>query len=111
MSSLELTVAVQEQLPITYIVLNDSALGMVRHGQLLSGAESIACEIPTVRFNDIATACGAEAMPIASFSDLANIPQRMLGSAEGGPCLIDVQIDRNAIPPIAERLQGLKAVS
>jgi acetolactate synthase-1/2/3 large subunit len=107
MSSLELTVAVEQQLPVTYVVLNDSALGMVRHGQLLSGAESIAHEIAPVRFDQLASACGAHGIRVDRLADLDGIDRAWFESDDGGPCLIDVRIDKNAVPPMADRVRGL----
>jgi acetolactate synthase-1/2/3 large subunit len=107
MSSLELTVAVEHKLPITYVVLNDSSLGMVRHGQRLAGAESIAHEIPTVRFDQLARACGARGMRVNDLEQLGRVPKSWLGSDKCGPVLIDVRIDRSAVPPMADRVLGL----
>jgi acetolactate synthase-1/2/3 large subunit len=107
MSSLELTVAVERNLPVTCVVLNDAGLGMVRHGQRLGGAESIAHEISPVRFDQIAQACGAQGMRINRLSDLAHVPREWLESDDAGPCLLDVQIDRDAVPPMADRVLGL----
>ncbi|HTV25022.1 MAG TPA: thiamine pyrophosphate-dependent enzyme, partial [Polyangiaceae bacterium] len=107
MSSLELTVAVEQQLPVTYIVLNDSALGMVRHGQKLSGAAPIAFEIANVRFDQLAAACGAYGVRVERNSELETIDRRWLSADDGGPCVIDVRIDREAVPPMADRVRGL----
>ena len=109
MSSLELTVAVEQQLPVTYVVLNDCGLGMVRHGQLLGGAESIAHEITPVRFDELARACGAWGLRVESLAELESLDRGWLGSDEGGPCVIDVNIDRAAVPPMADRVRGLAA--
>jgi acetolactate synthase-1/2/3 large subunit len=109
MSSLELTVAVEQQLPVTYVVLNDSGLGMVRHGQRLGGAESIAHEITPVRFDELARACGARGRRVESCAELDSIERDWLRSDAGGPCLIDVCIDREAVPPMADRVCGLAA--
>lgn len=107
MSSMELTVAVEHKLPITYVVLNDSSLGMVRHGQKLAGAESIAHDIPVVRFDRLARACGARGMRVADLSQLSRVPRCWLASDKGGPALIDVRIDPSAVPPMADRVRGL----
>ena len=107
MSSLELTVAVDQRLPITYVVLNDSGLGMVRHGQRLAGAEPIAHDISKVRFDRLAKACGARGLRVEHTEDLANIPRSWLSSDQGGPAVIDVSIDRCAVPPMADRVKGL----
>ena len=107
MSSMELTVAVEHKLPITYVVLNDSSLGMVRHGQKLAGAEPIAHDIPVVRFDRLARACGARGMRVADLSQLSRVPRCWLASDKGGPALIDVRIDPSAVPPMADRVRGL----
>jgi acetolactate synthase-1/2/3 large subunit len=109
MSSLELTVAVDQGLPVTYLVLNDSGLGMVRHGQRLAGAECIGHEIAPVRFAELARACGASGIRVESFDELTGIDLRWLTEDEGGPCVIDVCIDREAVPPMAQRVSGLAA--
>ena len=109
MSSLELTVAVDQCLPVTYLVLNDSGLGMVRHGQRLAGAEAIAHDIAPVRFDLLARACGAEGVRVQSFADLVRLDRRWLCDDTAGPCVIDVCIDREAVPPMADRVRGLAA--
>ncbi len=111
MSSLELTAAVAENLPVTYIILNDSGLGMVRHGQALSGSESIGHEIPTVRFDKLARACGARGYLIESADGLHRLPRCALTDDTGGPCVIDVRIDRTAVPPIVDRIRALEGRS
>jgi acetolactate synthase-1/2/3 large subunit len=107
MSSLELTVAYEHQLPITYIVLNDSSLGMVRHGQRLSGDESIATQIPSVRFDLLAQSCGVDSLRVESLAELEQVPPGWLGDSSGGPKLIDVKIDPSAVPPIGQRISAL----
>lgn len=107
MSGLELTAAVQHHLPVTYVILNDSSLGMVRHGQRLGGAESIGHEMPEVHFDQIAMACGARGLRVQCRTDLDSVPEQWLWAAEGGPAVIDVRIDRDAVPPIGDRVRGL----
>ena len=107
MSALELTVAVEQSLPVTYLVLNDAGLGMVRHGQELGRAESIAHEIAPVRFDQIARACGAAGFRVERLSELEQITRQWLESDDGGPAVIDVVIDREAVPPMADRVAAL----
>jgi acetolactate synthase-1/2/3 large subunit len=109
MSGLELTVAVEQKLPVTYVILNDSGLGMVRHGQRLGGAESIAHEIAPVRFDWLAKACGAQGMRVERIADLDAVPEPWLAADDEGPAVIDVHIDRNVVPPIGDRVLGLAA--
>ncbi len=107
MSSWELTVAVAERLPVTYLVLNDASLGMVRHGQALGGAERIASDLPPVRFDQVATACGANGARIESLQELERVAPLALATGSREPWVLDVQIDPEAIPPIADRVSGL----
>lgn len=107
MSSLELCVAVQEQLPVTYVVLNDAGFGMVKHGQRLANAPSIAHQIGEVRFDMIAQGVGSDAFRVTSYAELETIPRCYFESSEHGPCLIDVVIDGEAVPPMMDRVVGL----
>lgn len=106
MSGQEITVAVAEHLPIIFIVLNDHALGMVKHAQHLRHAEHIGCELPTVDFAALARALGANAYTIFSAHDLQQLDVAML-CEQRGPTLLDVMIDPNEIPPIQTRMRVL----
>jgi len=46
-------------------------------------------------------------MRVARTSELARVPHAWLTSDQGGPALIDVCIDRNVVPPMADRVKGL----
>lgn len=107
MSSLELTVAVEQNLPVTYVILNDSCLGMVRHGQRMGGAEPIAHAIAPVRFDQLARACGAQGFRVDNRAELEQIPREFFTDDDAGPALIDVVIDREAVPPMADRVRAL----
>ena len=107
MASLELTVAVEHRLPVTFLVLNDHSYGMVRHGQRLSGAESIACELPPIAFHEVARACGAAGIRVQDLHELELVPEIYSSDDTAGPCLIDAIIDRDAVPPMAERVRAL----
>jgi acetolactate synthase-1/2/3 large subunit len=107
MSALELTVAVEQRLPVTYVILNDEGLGMVRHGQRMAGAASIAHSIAPVRFDRLAEACGAPGLRVESASDLRRVARAWLKDDRMGPCVIDVRIDREAVPPMVDRVLGL----
>lgn len=109
MSGQEITVALQEQLPVIFVVLNDAALGMVKHGQRLGGAEQVGHEIPPVDFRAFAQAMGVDAYTIQSPADLAALDIKQI-CARSGPTLLDVHIDPESIPPIATRMRVLGAV-
>lgn len=106
MSGQELTVAVAEHLPITFIVLNDAALGMVKHGQRLGGAEPIGYRLPHVDFASVAKAMGANSHAIHNEEELNhfNFDKIFLRS---GPTLLDVYIDPEEVPPMGVRMRTL----
>jgi acetolactate synthase-1/2/3 large subunit len=106
MSGQEITVALQHNLNVLFVVLNDSSLGMVRHGQKLSGGESIGHELPQINFAMMAQAMGVKAYRIESMDDLMalNIP---LLVSQNKPCLLDVVIDGDEVPPMGSRMKVL----
>jgi len=110
MSGQEITVAVEHKLPLIYIVLNDMALGMVKHGQRLTGAERIGWQIPQVDFARMAEAMGAKGIRIESPADFEQLKDIDLRNLQG-PMLLDVIIDPEAVPPITKRTEVLKEIA
>lgn len=106
MSAQELTVAKQLELPIIFMVMNDSVLGMVMHGQRLGGAAETGYELGTINFAMMAEAMGVEGIVLNSMKDLANVNYKRL-FAKKGPTLLDFRIDKEEIPPMADRVKGI----
>ena len=106
MSGQEVTVAIEQRLTVIFIVLNDSALGMVKHGQRLSGAEPVGFELPRVDFAALANALGANGIVIESPEDLESLDIQSLCSRPG-PTLLDVRIDPEEVPPMTSRIRVL----
>ena len=106
MAGQEITTALQENLNLLMIVLNDSALGMVRHGQKLSGGEPIGNRLPSIRYADVATAMGIESYRIETMEELLSLDLEGIFSRPG-PCLIDAVIDGEEVPPMGSRLKVL----
>ncbi|CAN5487965.1 acetolactate synthase large subunit [soil metagenome] len=106
MNGQEISVAVAENLCVIFVVLNDSSLGMVKHGQKLARAESIGCEMPPTDFTALARALGAQATTIRTIEDLAALDITAM-LARRGPTLLDVHIDPDEVPPMNVRMQVL----
>jgi acetolactate synthase-1/2/3 large subunit len=106
MNGQELSVAVAENLTVIFVILNDRALGMVKHGQRLAGAEQIAFELPPTDFAAIARAMGADAHTIRSPEDMAALDIDAICRRQG-PTLLDVFIDPEEVPPMNLRMQIL----
>ncbi|NRF70001.1 thiamine pyrophosphate-binding protein [Aquincola sp. S2] len=106
MNGQEITVAAELGLPVLYVVLNDGALGMVKHGQRLAGAEPIGFQLPTVDYAAIAAAMGIPGHVIRSPQDLDALDFNAILSRKG-PTLLDVRIDGEEVPPINVRMKTL----
>lgn len=106
MSGQELTVAVAEHLPVVFVILNDQALGMVKFGQLMSGAELIGYALPPIDFAAVARAMGAQGHTIRTPEDFAGVDFHALQN-EPRPMLLDVHIDPEEVPPIGLRIRTL----
>lgn len=106
MSGQELTTAVQEKLPVIFVILNDAALGTVKHGQQMAGAELIGFDLPRIDFVAYAKAMGAQGYSIHSPQDMAELDIKAL-CKRAGPTVLDVHIDLNEVPPIEERIKML----
>jgi len=106
MSGQELTVAVQLKINVIFIVLNDQALGMVKHGQRLGGGEPIGFELPKIDFASVARAMGAQAHTVKNIQEFYDLDFEALHQAEC-PMLIDVYIDSEEVPPMGSRMKVL----
>jgi acetolactate synthase-1/2/3 large subunit len=106
MSAQEITVAAQHSLPVVFLVMNDSTLGMVRHGQAMGGQESIGWGLNEVDFAAMAKSMGIASEVISSSKELGELNFRKLFERRG-PTLIDLRIDANEEPPLGCRIKGL----
>ncbi len=106
MSGQEMTVAREHNLNVLFVILNDSHLGMIKHGQQLGGAENIGNELPKVDFAAMARAMGLQGHRINKLSDLDEIGIDEIFKQEG-PCVLDVVIDANEVPPMGSRMKVL----
>lgn len=106
MSGQEITVAQMEGLTVVFVVLNDSALGMVKHGQRLANAEPIGFELPQVDFSKLAEAMGIPGHVIHSPQQLDKLDFDAI-LQHRGPTLLDVRIDPEEVPPMLLRMKTL----
>lgn len=107
MNGQEITVAAQEGLTVIFVILNDSALGMVKHGQRLAGAEPIAFELPVVDYARMAQAMGIPGHVICGPQDFDALNMEEMLSRQG-PTLLDIRVDAEEVPPMSLRMQTLE---
>jgi acetolactate synthase-1/2/3 large subunit len=108
MNGQELSVAVAEKMTVIFVVLNDGALGMVKHGQRLAKAEQVGVFMPPTDFAALARALGAEAHTIRSPADFDALDIDAI-CARRGPTLLDVLVDPEQVPPMNVRMKVLNA--
>ncbi len=109
MNGQEITVAAQEGLNVVFVILNDAALGMVKHGQRLAGAERVAFELPQINYAAMAEAMGIAGHVIESPEDFAALDMEAILKRQG-PTLLDIRIDGEEVPPMSLRMQTLDSV-
>ena len=109
MNGQEITVAVAHKLNVIFVVLNDHALGMVKHGQKLTEAEAIGHRIPPINLCEMATAMGADGYIIQDIGDFEQIDFEAISTTQHGPTLLDVRVDEDEIPPMGMRVTALRA--
>jgi acetolactate synthase-1/2/3 large subunit len=109
MNGQEMTVALTEKLSVVFVILNDAALGMVKHGQRMSGAEQIGFELPPVDFRLLAESMGIPGHVIHTAQDFENLDLDAI-LRHPGPTVLDVRIDREEAPPMELRLRTLGSV-
>lgn len=106
MSGQEITVAAEEGLTVVFVILNDSALGMVKHGQRLAGAEPIGHELPQIDYRKLVQAMGIPGHVIHSPQELDALDFDAI-LRHPGPTLLDVRIDGEEVPPMMLRMKTL----
>jgi acetolactate synthase-1/2/3 large subunit len=106
MNGQEITVAASMGLNVIFVILNDAALGMVKHGQRLAGAEPIGFELPRVDYRMLAQSMGIPGHVIRSAEDLEALDMKAILS-RNGPTLLDVRIDPEEPAPMNVRMKTL----
>jgi acetolactate synthase-1/2/3 large subunit len=106
MNGQEITVAAAQGLCVVFVVLNDGALGMVKHGQRLARAEPIGFELPQVDYRLLAQSMGIPGHVIHSPHELEALDFDAIFSRKG-PTMLDVRIDGEEVPPMNVRMKTL----
>lgn len=106
MNGQEITVAKESGATVLFVILNDSSLGMVKHGQRLAGAEQVGFELPAIDYRRLAEAMDIPAYVVRSPADLDCLDMPAILRRKG-PTLLDVRIDGEAVPPMSLRMQAL----
>ncbi len=99
MNGLEISVAVEQNLPVIFVVLVDRAYGMIKHSLRRTSSEAIDLPIPPIDFCQMARSVGAQAFVLRNTEDFAKLDCRAICSRKG-PTLLEIHIDPEAAPPL-----------
>jgi len=107
MNGFEVATAVNYNIPVVWIILNNAMLGMIYHGRKLFKKpipEGIPSRFQRVDFVKVAEGLGARAMKIDKPDQITpELAADIL--AQGRPTVLDVWIDEEEVPPIHSRIE------
>ncbi len=107
MNGMEVATAVNHEVPVVWIVQNNSMLGLVHELQKYSlGDKTVSTTYKQVNIAQIAQGLGAKGYRIEKPGELSEILPKALES--GLPTVIEVIIDPNEVPPIKGFAEGDK---
>ncbi|MDQ0229438.1 thiamine pyrophosphate-binding protein [Metabacillus malikii] len=109
MHGMEILTAKEYQLPILFVVMNNSRLGMVYHGHNLQYKRSHQRFVQTpVSISAMADSLGIPSGCVQSIADLT--PELMNAlRTEKGPSLLEIQLIDENIPPMGDRVKFLSS--
>src|SRR6266496_1581045 len=107
LSGFELLTAVQYDIPVIWIIFDDSEFKLIKMFQVTTFGESGLVEFTNPDYVGYAEACGAQAFRVETLEQFESAFQKALAS--GKPTLIDAHITRLAIPHYSPNPAGLLA--
>lgn len=99
MNGQEITVAVEEKLPVIYLILNDHIYGMVQHRHQQVSQLPIEFDFPQANFKQMAEAVGAQGFRINSMDEFMQLDFAAICQHQG-PTVLDIVIDSQVSPPM-----------
>lgn len=93
----ELSTAVKYRLPVKVVVVNNSALGMIKWEQLVMlGNPEYGCDLHPIDYAKVAAACGADGFRVEDPADCGAAVEWLLNSP--GPAVLDAIVDPHEPP-------------
>jgi len=107
MNGMEIATAVNYDVPVVWIVANNSKLGLVHDLQTFTlGKNNVITRFKEVRVADMARGMGAEAWRIEKPGELKALLPKAIALKK--PAVIECMIDPNEVPPLAPFIEGVK---
>jgi acetolactate synthase-1/2/3 large subunit len=107
MTGMEVATAANHGIPVIWVVLKNSMLGMIRDVQTVSYQNRyISCSFYDTDFVSLARALGAEGSRVESPEEIGPAVEKAL--QHQGPTVIEVTVDSAELPPMKPRMLALK---
>lgn len=109
MHGMEILTAKENKLPILFVVMNNSRLGMVYHGHMLQyGRSHASFEQEPVNVAAMVAAMGIPTLRVEKLDDMQpDVIQSLL--SQDGPALVEVMLVDNNVPPMGDRVKFLSS--
>jgi acetolactate synthase-1/2/3 large subunit len=99
MAGFELLTAVQNNIPVVWVIYNNGEFNVIKKFLLNIFGEEAYMQFKNPDYTMYAKACGAEGFRVEKIEDFDKIFTRAL--AANKPVLIDVAVDPNVYPPFS----------
>ncbi|MFW6257062.1 MAG: thiamine pyrophosphate-binding protein [Bacillota bacterium] len=99
MSGFELMTAVENEIPVIWVIFNNGEFNIIKMFQLRSRDKEVFNHFSNPDYKSYAEICGAKGYTVDNLADFAPAFKNALAS--GGPALIDVKVDPEVYPPFA----------
>lgn len=99
MSGFELMTAVENEIPVVWVIFNNGEFNIIKMFQLRSRDREVFNQISNPDYKSYAEICGAKGYTVENLADFAPAFKDALVS--GRPALIDVKVDAEVYPPFA----------
>ncbi|MEK7232889.1 MAG: thiamine pyrophosphate-binding protein [Elusimicrobiota bacterium] len=108
MNGMEVHTAVEHQVPVIWVVINNGGHGMIYHGEKAQFGGTFCSSVfrRALDIAGIARGLGAQAVRVESPGELVSAVRRSLTA--GGPVVIDVLTDLKEPPPMGSRVRSLQ---
>jgi acetolactate synthase-1/2/3 large subunit len=105
MNGMEIATAVNHEIPVVWIIQNNAKLGLVHELQKFSlGKKTVSTTFREVNLAKVGEGLGAQGFRIEKPGELSKVLPKALESKK--PCVIDVLIDPDEVPPIERWVRG-----
>lgn len=108
MNGMEIATAVNNTLPVIFIILNNAQWGMVHFGNKLTGQKADIADFKEIDFVKIADGLGAKGVKITKPGEINKELVRTFIQAQQ-TVVLDVAIDPNECPPFGNRIREIKS--